>query len=189
MGWLVAELINHPEVKQNLITEIDSAIGRDRLPSVEDLQSLPYLDAVIQEILRRRPIVRNSAPVIVDEEIELAGGKYVLPVGTMALMNIWGMHHDPAYWTEPMKFHPQRWIDNPDLKKSSAFHPFRSGQRTCIGRFLALTEMKIVISALFQRFDVQHPEGPGHQYDLTTSDGDGLSKPPATVRVTFIRRP
>jgi cytochrome P450 len=180
--------VNHPEIQTRLLNEIDNVIGADRRPTLDDLTNLPFLDAVVHEILRYRPIIHGSAPAVVEEEIELQGGKYVIPVGTWCMMNIWGMLHDAAYWSEPERFIPQRFVDDPDLKRSPAFQPFRAGVRNCIGRFLAVTEMKLAVAYFFQRFTVAHPDGEGHKLVLADKDSVGLHKPPANTRIRIIRR-
>lgn len=187
-AWIFAELINNPDIKAKLWDEIDNKIGRDRSPSYEEISELDLLDAVVHETLRHHPIVQLGAPALVEEEIQLQDGKFIIPPGTWALLNIWGMAHDAKHWADPMRWNPQRWIDNPDLKKSNAFQPFKSGMRTCLGRFLAVTEMKFIVVSLLQRFDFEHPEGAGHLLDLTENDYNGINKPLATVRFRAIRR-
>lgn len=189
LNWLFAELANNPEEKAKLVKEIEESVGFNRLPTFDELNTgLPYLDAAVHETFRHHPIVQLGAPALVTEPISLSNGKYEIPVGAWAMLNIWGMQHDPAYWPEPMRWNPQRWVDNPDLKKSPAFVPFKIGMRSCIGRFLAIVETKLVTVALLQRFDFEHPQGPTHKLDVHESDFYGLNKPPVDMRIRVIRR-
>jgi cytochrome P450 len=58
--WLMGELANHPHVQASLHEEIDRVVGRDRQPSLDDEASMPYTQAVILEIMRRRTLVPRA---------------------------------------------------------------------------------------------------------------------------------
>ena len=187
MSWIMPELVNHADVKKRLMDEIDEIVGRDAKPTHEHFAKMPFLDAIVEETLRRHTPVPLSVPLEALEPIELSTG-HVIPVKSMVSVSIWACHQDPNYWENPLRWNPQRWIDNPDLRRSPSFMPFKNGNRTCIGRFLSIFETKVILVSFFQRFDVQHPQGDGYKIDLTEADDVVLNKPPAETRVKVVRR-
>ena len=68
------------------------------------------------------------------------------------------LHRHPDYWTEPDKFYPERFIENPQLAKAEFYLPFGAGPRNCIGMRLALLEIRLGILRIFQKFDVSFPD-------------------------------
>lgn len=67
MVSLFLALTQYPEVKRRAQRELDSVLGRDRLPTFEDRPRLPYLDALCKEVLRWRMVVPlgNASPILV----------------------------------------------------------------------------------------------------------------------------
>jgi cytochrome P450 len=161
-------------------------VGRDRPCQVSDFESMPLLDAVLNETLRRHPPALVGIPSVVEEPIDLCNGKYHLPTGTFALMNIYGMHHSTEYWDNPNAWNPQRWIDNHELRKNPAFIPFRVGARSCLGRFLAVAESKLILVAILQRFTVESCDG--NPIVLEERDSVVLNKPQDSLKVRLSRR-
>jgi cytochrome P450 len=142
LAWTFDRLLAHPEVLARLRTEI--AAGRDE-----------YLDAVIRETLRMRPIVplvgRYAA-----KPFQL--GKWLLPVGTRIAPSIVlaGMRAD-AY-PEPDRFKPERWLGvKPD---PYTWLPFGGGIRRCIGMAFALLEMRVVLQTIVSRTNLRLVDGP-----------------------------
>lgn len=58
--WFMVAMMRYPEVQQKAQKELDSVVGRDRIPSFKDRDSLPYIECIVREILRWRPIVPLS---------------------------------------------------------------------------------------------------------------------------------
>jgi len=80
-------LAQHPEIQAKARAEIDSVVGRDRLPTFEDRERLPYLAALTKEIMRCHPVVPMCLPHATLED-DLHDG-YFIPKGTIVLTNIW----------------------------------------------------------------------------------------------------
>lgn len=100
------------------------------------------------------------------------------------LANVWSVHHNEKYWTDPESFRPQRWIDQPELKKANFFIPFSTGLRVCPGRHLALMEAKLALARLIQKFTFA-PLRPG-PIDLT--EEPGLATKPKSYKLVARRR-
>jgi cytochrome P450 len=77
----------YPDVQRKAQEEIDRVVGVDRLPSYDDRGNLPYIDALVKEVLRWHPIAPMGLPHATDEDDVVNG--YLIPKGAMLLANIW----------------------------------------------------------------------------------------------------
>jgi cytochrome P450 family 135 len=116
-----------------------------------------YLDAVIKETLRIRPVVPGVVRKLT-EPLELRG--YELPAGTRVAPNIYLTHMNPAVFEEPRRFLPERFIDSG--ADTYSWIPFGGGVRRCLGATFALYEMKVVIPAILRRVAIE-AAGPSEQ--------------------------
>ena len=83
----VLHMIEHPEVQSKAHEELDRIIGRNRLPEIEDRKDLPYIDAIVKEVLRLHPVLPLGIPhaVIVDDSYK---GMHI-PKGAVLIPNVW----------------------------------------------------------------------------------------------------
>ncbi|KAM0932358.1 putative 3,9-dihydroxypterocarpan 6A-monooxygenase [Dioscorea sansibarensis] len=175
--WALAELINNPGVLEKLREEIDTVVGKNRLISETDMSNMPYLQAVVKETLRLHP----TGPMTVREctkDCKING--YNIQAKTRLFVNIWAIGRDPKYWKEPLKFTPERFMEegsNGIDVRGQHFHmlPFGSGRRVCPGASLALLVVQAGLGALVQCFDWE-VDG-GGMVDMT--EGPGLTLPRA----------
>jgi cytochrome P450 len=77
----------YPEVQRKAQDEIDRVIGGGRLPNFEDRQNLPYIDAIVKEILRWNPVGPMGLPHMTTEDDIYEG--YLIPKGAVIMPNIW----------------------------------------------------------------------------------------------------
>jgi cytochrome P450 len=119
----------------------------DRLrDQVIDQEGSDYLDAVIKETLRIRPVVPFVGRQL-REETELGG--YELPAGTVVMPAIYLTHTRPDVYPQPHEFRPERFLDGgPD---TFGWIPFGGGTRRCIGAAFAEFEMRVVLSTILRR--------------------------------------
>ncbi|XP_066526581.1 cytochrome P450 17A2 [Hoplias malabaricus] len=154
--WAIAYLLHHPQVQERLHTELDEYVGRDRPPSLSDRSNLPFLDSVLCEVLRIRPVSPILIPHVAMQDTSLGG--HVVPQGTRVVVNMWAIHHDPKHWDEPDSFRPDRFLDATGKKITPpSFLPFGAGPRVCVGESLARMELFLFISRLLQRFRFSTP--------------------------------
>ncbi|KAI0537731.1 cytochrome P450 [Xylaria digitata] len=152
------ELLAHPDEFRKLREEL-SALELDPsgIPSLSQVDGLPYLGAIIQEALRVHPGVltrqmRVSPEVPVTYVDRVKGKPYVVPPGVVTSMSPHITHRDPAAFEEPLEFRPQRWIDNPKLARY--FHGFARGSRNCVGMSLARREIALTLATLVLKYDL-----------------------------------
>jgi cytochrome P450 len=138
LAWAFERLARSPEVVGRLHEEIDADDGD------------AYVTATVQETLRRRPVLPNSAPRLVKEPVEIGGWTY--PPGVCLVANAYLIHHDPQIYPDPYAFRPGRFLD--ESPGTYTWIPFGGGRRRCLGASFALLEMKVVLKAVLARYDV-----------------------------------
>ncbi|KAK7438404.1 hypothetical protein VKT23_018017 [Stygiomarasmius scandens] len=92
---LVMVLSCHPEVLRKAQEEIDLLVGDDRVPRLDDIKNLPYIQAIIKELERFRPPVPFGVPHATIQDEEYRG--YIVPKGCTLFLNQWGIFHDPGW--------------------------------------------------------------------------------------------
>ncbi|KAH7014463.1 cytochrome P450 [Microdochium trichocladiopsis] len=137
----------------------EHGIHGDEDVSVTALQNLPFMNAVINETLRLHPPVPGGVYRHTPKEGVVVNG-HKLPGG----VKIVGPHHtiqrSPKAFVEPLKFIPERWTTRPELVlNKNAWFPFSIGKFSCIGKQLALNELRTVISKVLLNFDVRLAPG------------------------------
>ncbi|KAG6475384.1 cytochrome P450 78A9-like [Zingiber officinale] len=159
--WVFARLAKHEDVQAKLHAELDEAVGRDwAVTGSEPRQPLPYLQAVIKETLRMHP----PGPLLSWARIatsDVRVGRYLIPVGTTAMVNMWAIARDPAYWVDPLRFDPLRFkgTEFPVMGSDLRLAPFGSGRRSCPGKGLAVATVELWVAALALEFEWRPPEG------------------------------
>lgn len=106
--------------------EIDSVLANGRAPTLEDKQKMPYVEAVLHEVLRFCNIVPLGIFRATSQDANVNG--YTIPKGTMVITNLYSVHFDEKYWNDPGVFSPQRFLDsNGNFVRREAFLPFSLG--------------------------------------------------------------
>ncbi|KAJ6471942.1 putative monooxygenase [Mycena sanguinolenta] len=129
---LFLEMMLNREVQLKARNEIDSVIGRHRLPTIADRQSLPYVRSIVTEIFRLNPgAPLGIAHALRENDVYDGVG---LPKGSIVIPNIWHMLHDPAVFADPMRFDPDRYqnLDSEMAKVTDVVFGF--GRRVCPGK-------------------------------------------------------
>ncbi|KAL7626397.1 hypothetical protein AAE478_003169 [Parahypoxylon ruwenzoriense] len=131
---------------------------------------LPYLDAVISEGLRCFPAIPMSLPRYVPPGGRTIDGHFI-PGGTIVSCQAYSAHRvDQAIFPQPDTFSPDRWLQEAgDLDRKRMFFAFASGGRGCIGKHLALAEMKILLRDVYSRFTTL-PDSSMSAKDMEMSD-------------------
>jgi len=142
-------MVLYPEAQKRAQKEIDSVVGTGRLPDFDDESSLPFVSALVSEVLRWHPVAPIAVPhrLVVDDVYE----GYFLPAGSVVIGNAWAVLHDESTYPEPSQFRPERFLD-PDVKPPDAAFGF--GRRICPGRFMARSSLWIAVASVLAAYDI-----------------------------------
>lgn len=190
LTWALAYLIKYPEIQRQLQDELDHVVGRERLPILDDLASLPLLQATVYELLRVTSLAPLSVPRSTIKETKIRD--FVIPKDTTVFVNLWSVHRDPGIWKDPHVFNPWRFLNRAgeliDPKSFGGFLPFSAGRRKCPGESLALRTIPILLAALFHSFRFSQ-EGLSDEYQGINLEGTyGLSLTPETFYMRIEER-
>ncbi|KAF4636914.1 hypothetical protein G7Y89_g1167 [Cudoniella acicularis] len=129
--------------------QLDEVVGPDRLPTFADKEHIPYIYAILQEVLRWRPVAAGGVPHAVTEDDEYMG--YLIPKGSTIIANQWAICHGESVFPNPETFDPERWIQNPNLPVAAFSH----GRRTCFCQHIARNSLFIIIAHFLWAFDIE----------------------------------
>ncbi|EDR02822.1 uncharacterized protein LACBIDRAFT_253742 [Laccaria bicolor S238N-H82] len=147
-------LLSNRALKDELVSELRAAWpDLDSPLSLEKLEKLPYLTAVIKESLRLSHGVVSPAPRVVPFNTMIAG--VFVPAGTVVAMGATFMHYNPKVFTNPKRFDPDRWLQPNITELEENFVPFSKGPRSCLGINLAWAELYLMFSNIFRKTDME----------------------------------
>jgi cytochrome P450 len=183
LEFFVATCGSHPHVVVRAQAEIDEVVGAERLPSLDDIKNLPYVSAVIDEILRWRPIGPEGLPHQTMQDDLYRG--YHIPKGATVIFSHWAAQMEEETWTDPLLFRPERWLETNANKPHTS--PFGYGRRACPGNQFARMALDLIIPRLLWafEFDVWRGENENDSFDpWEMMQGSALLKP-APFSATF----
>ena len=136
LAWTLERITRHPDVLRQLLEE--RRTGGEA-----------YLDAVIKETLRLRPVV----PAVVRQlQQPMRFGDWDLPAGVHIAPSIYLLHRRPDLYPDPTAFRPQRFLERPP--GTYEWIPFGGGTRRCLGASFALFEMRVVLQAILDTVEL-----------------------------------
>jgi cytochrome P450 family 135 len=141
LAWAMERLARHPGALDRLREEVDE--GEDE-----------YLDAVVKETLRLRPVVQIVVRKL-KQPMEIGGR--LLPAGASVVPSIYLVHRREDVYPEPRRFRPERFLEQP--AGTYTWIPFGGGVRRCLGASFALFEMKTVLAAIVSSLEVRPSDG------------------------------
>jgi cytochrome P450 len=143
LAWTLERLARHPEALEGVVAE--QRAGGEEL-----------LDATIKETLRLRPVVPAVARQL---QAPMTFGGWDLPAGVNIAPSIYLLHRRPDLYPDPLAFRPQRFLER--SYGTYEWIPFGGGVRRCLGASFALFEMRVVLSTLLGRVELQPRRGAG----------------------------
>ena len=160
LAWSFERLLRHPVIHDRLLSELGSADGS-------------YLEAVVKETLRQRPILPVTARRLT---AETRVGDYTFPRGWTLMPCIYLIHQDPEVFPDPDVYRPERFLEDPK-PSSRVWIPFGAGSRHCVGSHLALMTIRSVIKVVLSRSVLEadpEPE-PIVRNNMTLAPGRGAT--------------
>lgn len=145
--WAIERLVRHPDKLRRLVAEIDAG------------ESEEYLEAVIHETLRVRPVVPTVVRIL---EEPLRVGEHELPTGTHVLPSIYLTNRDPRLYEAPAEFRPERFLGT--RPETFSWIPFGGGIRRCVGASFAILEMKLILSTVLKEMHPSLPRRGGRRF-------------------------
>ncbi|KAI0190866.1 cytochrome P450 [Astrocystis sublimbata] len=148
-------ILSHPQVLRRLRLELDSVNPEPSQDlSYQQLNNIPYLRAVMKEILRITFPVGARLPMICHEDIEYRD--WTVPAYTSISVNHRTLLLDTDVFPRPLQFEPERWIENPHtIDEKRHFVAFGKGARSCPGKDFATNLVQLTLATLIQRFDFE----------------------------------
>ncbi|KAJ7080831.1 cytochrome P450 [Mycena belliarum] len=142
LGTFFLAILSNPEAQKKAQMEIDAVVGNERLPDFGDRESLPYVFALVQEVLRWRNVTPIAIPHSLSVEDTYKG--YRLPAGSIAV------------YPEPFAFKPERFLLNgkPNPAVPGPGAAFGFGRRICPGKHLASSSLWIAAVSALATFDI-----------------------------------
>ncbi|TPX12161.1 uncharacterized protein E0L32_007047 [Thyridium curvatum] len=170
--------------------QLDEVVGRDRLPSFDDKQKLWYITAILEEMMRWRPVGAGGVPHFTKVESTYEG--YRIPAGSIVIANHWAITREEAVFGPDVEdFMPERWVA-PDTAETGQIRDlpvvgFGYGRRTCPGRHFARNILWISMARVLWAFKVK--AGLDEQMEETVVEAlnstDGLVMRPLAFKASF----
>ncbi|KAL2848581.1 cytochrome P450 [Aspergillus pseudoustus] len=158
MAFLFYHIAREPGLLTRLREEIEGLTGGGEFDH-RKIQSAPLLNGCINETLRLHPPVPSGLYRKAPPEGVYVGEQYI-PGDTVMLVNFYAMGRDDSHFVHADQFIPERFSTRPELiKHKDAFAPFSTGPFSCIGKNLALIEIRLLAAHLITKFDVEFAPG------------------------------
>ncbi|KAJ7146890.1 cytochrome P450 [Mycena epipterygia] len=159
LSTFILAMLANPDAQKKAQMEIYEVIGPERLPDFNDEKSLPYVSALVKEVLRWRPVTPIAIPHYLAVEDEYRG--YRLPAGSIIIGNVWAIMQDKDMYPDPNAFKPERFLCddklNPDVRDPQAAFGF--GRRICPARHMATSSVWITAASILAVFDITKAVG------------------------------
>lgn len=141
---------NHPDVQQRIFEEILNAESKAE-NIVEQLQKMPYINAVLNESMRLYPPAWITDRQNVEDD---ALGSFNIKKDTLIGVSFYELHRNPKYWKNPDEFDPNRFLGEQKKYSMQYFYPFGAGPRMCIGAGFAIYEMCLAVSYIVKKYKI-----------------------------------
>ncbi|XP_060084169.1 cytochrome P450 1A1-like [Ylistrum balloti] len=162
LTWGFMYLAENPKVQAKARDELDNVLG-SRTVTVHDRAKLPYVEAVMLEVLRTAATLPMAVPHGTLRDVTFRG--YLIPQNTAIFFDVYGTSFDPDLWDNPDEFDPERFLKMDgtlDQAKVDMTVSFGFGKRRCLGESLARLEVFLFLVNVLQRCELYKPEGPSY---------------------------
>jgi len=182
LAYLCYLLSKNPAKQELVREEVQRVIGDRRAITQEDLDKLVYLQQAMQESARIFAVI-PGVKRLATADIKIKTSGKVIPAGTNIVVPMTNMFRDAEIWDNPAEYRPERMEGIPFTSAKHGFIPFAYGTRACIGGTLAVTESKMIIAKILQRYRIK--EDPDFKLQIL----GGISLTSERVNVILERLP
>ncbi|KAH9235592.1 hypothetical protein K456DRAFT_1833555 [Colletotrichum gloeosporioides 23] len=164
---LILAFALHPEIQRKAQAEIDEICGSERSPRWDDFEKMPYINCIVKEGMRWRPVAVTALPHKTRQNDEYNG--MFVPKDSTVFIATWALHHTDANYPSHDTFNPDRYLKHPKLANDYAGSPewsnrdhynYGAGRRICPGIHLAERNMWRIAAKLLWAFDFAEPLDP-----------------------------
>ncbi|KAL8551708.1 hypothetical protein ACS0TY_000688 [Phlomoides rotata] len=153
--WAIAQMIQNPNIQSRLHDEIQTTVDQKRVDE-KDIEKMPYLNAVVKELLRKHPPTYFTLTHAVTEATKLGG--YDIPTSANVEFFSAGISEDPKVWSNPKKFDPDRFFtgrEEADITGVTGVKmtPFGVGRRICPGLSIGTVHISLMLARMVQEFE------------------------------------
>ncbi|ETW76925.1 cytochrome P450 monooxygenase 16 [Heterobasidion irregulare TC 32-1] len=164
-------MVLYPEAQDKAQKEIDTVVGNERLPEFSGEASLPYVGALVKEVLRWRPVLPLAIPHRASSDDEYEG--YYIPAGSLVIGNTWAIMHDESVFPDPDCFDPGHFLGANDTSPDFAFG---FGRRVCPGRFMAYSLLWAMIASVLATFTISKAvDEDGNEIEVSDDYTEGMA--------------
>ncbi|XP_018611328.2 1,25-dihydroxyvitamin D(3) 24-hydroxylase, mitochondrial [Scleropages formosus] len=178
--WALFNLSRNPRCQSELLREVRAVVPGDEAPNAQHLKSMSYLKACLKESMRLTPSIPFTSRTL-DKDTVL--GDYVLPKGTVLMINSHALGSSEEYFDDGKRFKPERWLQEKSSINPFAHVPFGIGKRMCIGRRLAELQLQLALAWLIRDYEIVATD-----QDPVEAIHAGTLIPSRELPVAFIRR-
>ncbi|ETS74023.1 hypothetical protein PFICI_13889 [Pestalotiopsis fici W106-1] len=179
---MVAAAAVFPDWAAKARSYLDQVCGSkaERLPTLADRNSLPYITAATKEVLRWRPFIQTGVPHELAQDDEYGG--YRFPKGTLFVRNAYALALNENDYPDAMRFKPERFMDQ-DLNSPLKGHwSFGAGRRVCVGYNVGFNSVWLATACLLYCFDSAEDER--QPIDTLSSNWDSVEEQPFAVKIS-----
>ncbi|KAL5388329.1 hypothetical protein PMIN02_007761 [Paraphaeosphaeria minitans] len=190
-------LAKHPWIQKKAQEELDRVCGDRRMPTWDDFGDLPYINCIVKESMRMRPVLPTGVPVRVNRDDWFDG--YLIPKDSTVFCPAYNIHMNADLYPDPETYNPDRYLDRPLLAMSYAGSPdynnrdhysYGAGRRICVGIHLAeRTQWRLTARLLWAYSIKPEIDAKGNEIEVNTDAYEvGLLCSPMPFKVRFVPR-
>ncbi|KAG1876679.1 cytochrome P450 [Suillus subalutaceus] len=179
-------MVLYPDVQARARAEIDQVVGYDKMPCLDDRASLPYLDAILREVMRWYPVGPLGLPHATSNDDVYDG--YFIPKGAIVIVNQWALSRDEDMFPDASRFDPSRHLTVDGKLKDPFVHHFAfgHGRRICPGRWFAENSLWTAVSAILAVLRIDHAkDSNGDRIEVNPEFSTGLVVHPEPFHCSF----
>ncbi|KAL1685715.1 cytochrome P450 [Schizophyllum commune] len=183
----------NPDAQAKAQAEIDEVVGTDRLPTIEDRENLPYVNALALEVLRAHAVAPTGVAHRLMKDDVYNG--FFIPKGSLIVANLWQMLHEENTYDRPNDFRPERFLagEGRTPEKDPRTICFGFGRRICPGKtavqpFLADVSLFLACAAVLSVFNIRKWQENGVEVDPIEGQTSGTVSHPWPFKCIIVPR-